>query len=37
MGVLARRITKAAEIAPAVEAGIASGRVNLIEIIISTS
>jgi benzoylformate decarboxylase len=37
MGVAARRIEKATEIAPAVEAGIASGQANLIEIVISAS
>jgi benzoylformate decarboxylase len=36
MGVSARRIDKACDIAPAIEAGIASGKPNLIEIIIST-
>jgi benzoylformate decarboxylase len=36
MGVPARRIDKAADIAPAIEAGIASGKPNLIEIMIST-
>ncbi len=36
MGVPARRIDKASDIAPAIEAGIASGKPNLIEIIIST-
>jgi benzoylformate decarboxylase len=35
MGVPSRRIDKAADIAPAVEAGIASGKTNLIEILIS--
>jgi benzoylformate decarboxylase len=37
MGVSARRIEKATEIAPAVEAAIASGQANLIEIVISAS
>jgi benzoylformate decarboxylase len=36
MGVSARRIEKASDIAPAVEAGIASGKPNLLEIVIST-
>jgi benzoylformate decarboxylase len=36
-GVPARRIERAADIAPAIEAGIASGRANLIEIIISAT
>ncbi len=35
MGVPARRIEKAADIAPAIEAGIASGKPNLIEIVIA--
>ena len=35
MGVAARRITRAEEIAPAIEAGIASGLPNLIEVIVS--
>jgi benzoylformate decarboxylase len=35
MGVVARRITKAEEIAPAIEAGIRSGLPNLIEVIVS--
>jgi benzoylformate decarboxylase len=35
MGVPARRIERAADIAPAIEAGIASGRANLIEVLIS--
>ena len=35
MGVPARRIEKAADIAPAIEAGIASGVPNLIEVMIS--
>jgi len=35
MGVPARRIDKAADIAPAIEAGIASGNPNLIEIVIA--
>ena len=34
MGVPARRIERAADIAAAIEAGIASGTANLIEIII---
>jgi benzoylformate decarboxylase len=34
MGVPARRVDRAADIAPAIEAGIASGRANLIEILI---
>jgi benzoylformate decarboxylase len=37
MGVPARRIERASDIAPAIEAGIASGRANLIEIIISAA
>jgi benzoylformate decarboxylase len=37
MGVPTRRIEKATDIAPAVEAAIASGQTNLIEIVISTS
>jgi thiamine pyrophosphate-dependent acetolactate synthase large subunit-like protein len=36
MSVPARRIEKASEIAPAIEAAIASGKPNLLEIIIST-
>jgi len=36
MGVPARRIEKASDIAPAIEAGIASGKPNLLEIVIST-
>jgi len=35
MGVAARLIDKAADIAPALEAGIASGKPNLVEIVIS--
>ncbi|GBR17651.1 thiamine pyrophosphate-binding protein [Asaia spathodeae] len=35
MGVPARRLTRAQDIAPAIEAGIASGTTNLIEIMIS--
>ncbi|CPR21028.1 thiamine pyrophosphate-binding protein [Brenneria goodwinii] len=35
MGVTARRITRAADIAPAVEAGIHSGQANLIEIVLA--
>ena len=35
MGVPARQIDKAADIAPAIEAGIASGNPNLIEIVIA--
>jgi benzoylformate decarboxylase len=35
MGISSRRIDKAADIAPAIEAGIASGKPNLIEILIS--
>jgi benzoylformate decarboxylase len=35
MGVPARRVERAADLAPAIEAGIASGSVNLIEVIIS--
>jgi benzoylformate decarboxylase len=35
MGVPARQINKASDIAPAIEAGIASGKPNLLEIIIS--
>ncbi|MEE3662562.1 thiamine pyrophosphate-binding protein [Brenneria sp. g21c3] len=35
MGVNARRITRAGDIAPAVEAGIHSGRANLIEIVLA--
>jgi benzoylformate decarboxylase len=34
MGLPARRVERAADIAPAIEAGIASGRANLVEIII---
>jgi benzoylformate decarboxylase len=34
MGVPARRVTRAADIAPAIEAGIASGSANLVEIVI---
>jgi benzoylformate decarboxylase len=34
MGVPARRIERAGDIAPAIEAGIASGRANLIEVVI---
>jgi benzoylformate decarboxylase len=37
MGVSARRIEKATEIAPAIEAGIAMGRPNLIEILIGVT
>jgi benzoylformate decarboxylase len=37
MGLSARRVTKAADIAGAVEAGIASGAANLVEIMISTN
>jgi benzoylformate decarboxylase len=37
MGVPARRIDRAIDIAPAIEAGIASGQANLIEIIISAA
>ena len=36
-GVPARRIEKAADVAPAIEAGIASGRPNLVEVIISAA
>jgi benzoylformate decarboxylase len=36
MGVTARRIDKAPDIAPAIEQGIASGKPNLIEVVIST-
>jgi len=36
MGVPAIRIDKAADIAPAIEAGLASGKANLVEIIIGT-
>jgi benzoylformate decarboxylase len=36
MGVPARRITRAADIAPAIEAGIGSGQPNMIEIMITT-
>ncbi len=35
MGVSARRVERAADIAPAIEAGIASGIPNLIEVPIS--
>ncbi|MET0369497.1 MAG: thiamine pyrophosphate-dependent enzyme, partial [Methylobacterium sp.] len=34
MGVPARRVTRAADIAPAIEAGIASGRANLVEVVV---
>jgi benzoylformate decarboxylase len=37
MGVPGQRITKAADIAPAIEAGIASGAPNLIEIVIAAT
>jgi benzoylformate decarboxylase len=37
MGVAARRIERAADIAPSVEAGIASGTTNLVEVLISAS
>lgn len=37
MGVPARRVERAADIAPAIEAGIASGAVNLVEIGISAA
>ena len=37
MGVTARRIERACDIAPAIEAGIASGGVNLIEVLISAA
>jgi benzoylformate decarboxylase len=37
MGVPARRIERPGDVAPAIEAGIASGQVNLIEIIISAA
>jgi benzoylformate decarboxylase len=36
MGVPARRVTRAADVAPAIEAGIASQQPNLIEIIVGT-
>jgi benzoylformate decarboxylase len=36
MGLPARRVDRAADIAPAIEAGIASGQANLVEIVIST-
>jgi benzoylformate decarboxylase len=35
LGVAGRRVSRAADIAPALEAGIASGRANLIEITVS--
>jgi len=34
MGVPARRVARAADIAPAIEAGIASGRANLVEVVV---
>ncbi|MCJ2013896.1 thiamine pyrophosphate-binding protein [Methylobacterium sp. J-076] len=34
MGVPARRVTKAADIAPAIEAGIGSGAANLVEVVV---
>lgn len=34
MGVPAQRVTRAADIAPAIEAGIASGRANLVEVVV---
>ncbi len=34
MGVPARRVTRAADIAPAIEAGIASGTANLVEVVV---
>jgi benzoylformate decarboxylase len=37
MGVPARQITAAADLAPAIEAGIASGKANLIEVLIGAS
>ena len=37
MGVPARRVSKAADIAPAIAAGIASGQANLVEVLISAS
>jgi len=37
MGIPARRVAKASDIAPAIEAGIASGEPNLIEVIISAT
>jgi benzoylformate decarboxylase len=37
MGVPARRVERASDIASSIEAGIASGTTNLIEIVISTS
>ncbi|WHO82761.1 thiamine pyrophosphate-binding protein [Rhizobium leguminosarum] len=37
MGVSARRIEKAIDVAPAIEAGIKSGKTNLIEIVISAA
>jgi benzoylformate decarboxylase len=37
MGVLAARVERAADIAPTIEAGIASGKANLVEVIISAS
>jgi benzoylformate decarboxylase len=37
MGVAARRITRAADVAPAIMAGIASGVANLIEILVDTA
>jgi benzoylformate decarboxylase len=36
MGVPARRVTQAADVAPAIEAGIAMQQPNLIEIIVGT-
>ena len=37
MGVPARRVERAGDIAPAVEAGIASGRPNLVEVVVAAS
>ena len=37
MGVSARRVERAADIAPAIEAGIRSGKANLVEIVVSAA
>jgi benzoylformate decarboxylase len=34
MGVPSRRVTRAADIAPAIEAGIRSGGANLVEVVV---
>ena len=37
MGVAAQRVTRAGDIAPSIEAGIASGEPNLIEVVIAAT